>query len=69
MIGFLPQERIRTPVYTSSSEKVGYMYGEYFTSLDGILIARILKYKIELPAANACVSAVHVVTPELTHED
>lgn len=64
MIGFKPQERIRTPIYTASSEKVGYMYGEYYTSLDGILIARIIRYHIELPAAGSSCCGSHVVTPE-----
>jgi hypothetical protein len=68
MIGFKPQRRIRTPVYTASSEKVGYMYGDYYTDLDGIIVARITKYHIELPAASACVSGSHVVTPDSTYE-
>lgn len=68
MIGFGNQERIRTPVYTASSDKVGYMYGDYYTDLDGNLIARIIKYHVELPAAGSCVSGSHVVTPDNTYE-
>jgi hypothetical protein len=64
MIGFRPTRRRRTPVYTSDSVKVGYMEGEYFTDLDGYLVARIIRYHAELPAVAASCSGSHVVTPE-----
>lgn len=68
MIGFGPQWRIRTPIYTSSSDKVGYMYGDYYTDLDGQIVARITRYHVELPAATSSLCGSHVVDPDPTYE-
>lgn len=69
MAGFRDQQHAgRTPVYTVASRKVGYMCGDCYTDLNGKVIARILRYKVELPASTSSVSGSHIVTPDPTYE-
>lgn len=45
MIGFGSQNVVRRPIYSATGIKLGYIEGEWWTSVDGRKIARITASK------------------------